>query len=73
LIDCFFERLLLIRGFEELPAKVNCKNLIISFRHAKKLAKRYGFLTLGKCVSHKKVPDGISLCGGQHGLVLKKL
>jgi ubiquinone/menaquinone biosynthesis C-methylase UbiE len=73
LIDCFLERLLLIKGFKELPAKVNCKNLIISLRYAEKLAKRCGFLILKECVSHKKVPDGISLCGGQHGLILKKL
>ena len=73
LIDCFLERLLLRKGFKELPAKVNCKNLIISLRYAERLAKRYGFLTLKKCVSHKKVPDGISLYGGQYGLVLKKL
>lgn len=72
LIDCFLERLLLRKGFEELPAKVNCKNLIISLRYAKKLAERCGFITLKKCVSHKKVPDGISLYGGQHGLILKK-
>jgi SAM-dependent methyltransferase len=73
LIDCLLERLLLIRGFEELPAKVNCKNLIVSLRYAEKLAKKCGFLTLKKCVSHKKVLDGISLYGGQHGLVLKRL
>lgn len=73
LIDCFLERLLLGKGFEELPAKVNCKNLIISLRYAERLAKRCGFLTLKKCVSHKKVPDGISLYGGQHSLILKKL
>jgi len=72
LTDCLLERLLLSKGFKELPAKVNCKNLIISLRYAEKLAKRCGFLTLKKCVSHKKVPDGISLYGGQHGLVLKK-
>lgn len=72
LIDCFLERFLLIKGFEELPAKVNCKNLIVSLRYAEKLTKGCGFLTLKKCVSHKKVPDGISLYGGQHGLVLKK-
>ncbi|MDD5063419.1 MAG: class I SAM-dependent methyltransferase [Phycisphaerae bacterium] len=72
LIDCILERFLLIRGFEELPAKVNCKNLIVSLRYAEKLADGCGFLTLKKCVSHKKVPDGFSLYGGQHGLILKK-
>ncbi len=71
-IDCLLERLLLRRGFEEIPAKVNFKNLVISLRYAEKLAKRCGFITLNRCVSHKKVPDGISLYGGQHGLVLKK-
>lgn len=72
LIDCLLERLLLRKGFEELPAKVNCKNLVVSLRYAKKLAKECGFLALKKCVSHKKVPDGIALYGGQHGLILKK-
>jgi SAM-dependent methyltransferase len=73
LIDRFLERLLLRKGFEELPAKINCKNLIVSLGYAEKLAKGCGFLILKKCVSHRKVPNGTSLYGGQHGLVLKKL
>jgi ubiquinone/menaquinone biosynthesis C-methylase UbiE len=73
LIDCFLERLSLRKGFEELPAKVNCKNLVVSLRYAEELARKSGFLTLKKCVSRKKVPDGISSCGSQHGLILKKL
>lgn len=73
LIDRLLERFLVTKGFEELPAKVNCTNLIVSLRYAEKLAKECGFFTLKKCVSHKKVPDGISLYGGQHGLVLKKI
>jgi hypothetical protein len=47
--------------------------LIVSLRYAEKLAKECGFITLRKCVSHKKVPDGVSLYGSQHGLVLKKI
>jgi SAM-dependent methyltransferase len=73
LLDRVLERSLLTRGFQELPAKVNCKNLIVSLGYAEKLARKCGLITLKKCVSHKKVPDGISLYGGQHGLVLKKL
>ncbi len=73
LLDCFLERFLLVRGFEELPAKVNCKNLVISLRYAEKLAKECGLLRLERCVSHRKVPDGFSLYGGQHGLILKKI
>jgi ubiquinone/menaquinone biosynthesis C-methylase UbiE len=72
LIDCFFERLLLTKGFKELPAKVNCKNLVISLRYAEKLAQKCGFITLKRCVSRKKAPDGVSLYGEQHGLILRK-
>ncbi len=73
LIDCCLERLLLRKGFKEFPAKVNCTNLIISPAYVKKLAVETRFRVLEKCVSHKNVPDGISLYGGQHGLILKKL
>jgi len=73
LMDRFAEKLLLRKGFKEFPAKVNCTNLVISPVYVKKLAKKIGFQVLGKCVSHKNVPDGISLYGGQHGLILKKL
>jgi len=72
LVDRFSERFRLSRGFEELQAKVNCTNLVLSLRYAKKLANETGFVVLKKCVSRKKVPDQISLYGGQHGLVLKK-
>ena len=72
LIDCFLERLFLRQGFEELPARVNYTNLVISSKYAKNFANKVGFIVLEKCVSHENVPDGISLYGSQHGLILKK-
>ncbi len=71
-IDRFTENILLPKGFQELPARVNETNLLVSLSHAKSLAKKVGFETLSDLVSHKKVPDGISLFGGQNGLVLRK-
>jgi ubiquinone/menaquinone biosynthesis C-methylase UbiE len=71
-IDSIAERFLLPNGFQEIPAKVNCTNLIVSLSHAKMLAKKLGFEILMTLVSHKKVPDGVKLFGGQNGLVLKK-
>lgn len=70
--DKITERICLPRGFKEFPAKVNCTNLIVSLSHAKLLAKKSGFKVLKEVVSHKKVPDGIRLYGGQNGLVLEK-
>ncbi|NIP24282.1 MAG: class I SAM-dependent methyltransferase [Phycisphaerae bacterium] len=71
-IDCLLEELVLRQGFQEIPARVNETNLQISVSFAKKTARLSGFQVLGKVVSHKKVPDGINLYGGQHGLILKK-
>ena len=71
-IDRFAEPILLQNGFQELPAKVNETNLIISLSHAKSLAKKAGFEVLSELVSHKKVPDGLTFFGGQNGLVLRK-
>ena len=71
-IDRFAERILLPKGFQELPARVNETNLIVSLSYAKSLARRTGFEVLSQLVSHKKVPDGINLFGGQNGLVLRK-
>lgn len=72
LIDRIAEGFLLSKGFQELPARVNCTNLIVSLSHAKRLSKSIGFEILGDLVSHKKVPDGLSLFGGQNGLVMRK-
>lgn len=73
LIDRFAERILLPRGFQELPARVDCTNLKVCLSHARSLARKTGFEVLSELVSHKKVPDGIRLYGGQNGLVIKKL
>jgi len=60
------------RGYREIPAPVNHTNLLVTRPHAAKLARRAGFSVLKREVSHKRVPDGTSLYGGQHGLVLQK-
>jgi len=72
LIDRFIERILLPKGFQELPTRVNETNLLVSLSQAKSLARRTGFKVLSDLVSHKNVPDGINLFGGQNGLVLRK-
>lgn len=73
ILDRVLEPFFLPYGFKEIPEKVNCTNLIISLRYAKSLAKKRGFEILSELVSHKKVPDGMHLYGGQHGLVIRKL
>ncbi len=72
LADLLIERLLLRKGYRELPAKVNVTNLVVSLAHAKALAKANGFEVLAELVSRKNVPDRIRQFGGQHGLVLRK-
>jgi ubiquinone/menaquinone biosynthesis C-methylase UbiE len=72
LIDKIAEQFVLPKGYQELPARVNSTNLRVSLFHAKQLAKNTGFEVLEDLVSHKKVPDGIKLYGGQNGLVLRK-
>ncbi len=72
-IDKIVERIRMPRGFKEIAAQVNCTNLIVSMPHAKATAKKYGFKVLKELVSHKKVPDGIRLFGGQYGLILEKI
>lgn len=71
-IDRLAERFLLPGGFQELPARVNCTNLIVSLPHAKSLARRAGFEVLAGLVSKKGVPDGIERYGGQNGLVIRR-
>ena len=72
LADRFMESILLPNGFKELPARVNETNLLVSLSHAKSLARKMGFEILSDLVSHKQVPDGINLFGGQNGLLLRK-
>jgi hypothetical protein len=71
LLDRFAESIFLPKGFQELPARVNCINLIVSLPHAKYLARKAGYKVLSQLVSHKKVPDDINY-GGQNGLVIKR-
>ena len=71
-LDRLLEPLLLWKGYEELPAPVNSTNLRVSLRQATLLARAIGFQVVRTLVSHRRVPDGAGLYGGQHGLLLKK-
>ena len=71
-LDRLLEPLLLWKGYEELPAPVNSTNLRVSLRQATLLARAIGFQVVRTLVSHRRVPDGAALYGGQHGLLLKK-
>lgn len=70
--DRLIEPLLLRDGFEEIAAPVNSTNLRVSLSHAKWLAASVGFTVVRTLVSHRRVPEGVSLYGGQNGLVLVK-
>jgi hypothetical protein len=72
LADRIAERILLPKGFQDLHARVNCTNLIVSLPYARSLARNAGLKVLSELVSHKKVPDGIKLYGGQNGFVIGK-
>ncbi len=71
-IDRMLEPVTLPKGYLEFPAGVNDTNLQISLGYARKSARARGFQVLDTVVSRKKVPDGVRLYGGQHGLILKK-
>ncbi len=71
-LDRLVEPVLMRTGYEEVPAPVNSTNLRVSLPHAKKLARTIGFTVMRALVSRRRVPDGVALYGGQHGLVLKK-
>ena len=70
--DCLGERVLLREGYREMAAPVNHTNLLVRRGFAATLARQIGFDVLDRVVSHKQVPDGTVLYGGQHGLVLKR-
>jgi ubiquinone/menaquinone biosynthesis C-methylase UbiE len=72
LLDRLAERVVMARGYREIPAPVNHTNLLVTRPHAARLARRFGFSVLRREVSHKRVPDGTDRHGGQHGLVLRK-
>jgi len=58
------------KGYREILARVNCVNLTISLKYAKKRAKEAGFSIVSEGVS-KKIPL-LQKYGGQHYLVLRK-
>lgn len=70
--DRLAEHVLLRRGYREMAAPVNHTNLLVRYGFAARLAREIGFGVLDRIVSHKKVPDGTVLYGGQHGLVLRR-
>jgi len=70
--DRIGERIILRRGFREMQAPVNHTNLLVSVGYAAASAQRAGFEVLQRVVSHRQVPDGTTLYGGQHGLVLRR-
>lgn len=72
LAERFCERFFLRQGYKEIPAHVNDTNLIITLPFAEKFARSLGFVPLRKTVSHRRVPDGLSIFGSQHGLLLRK-
>ncbi|MBS4067185.1 MAG: methyltransferase domain-containing protein [Sulfurimonas sp.] len=72
LFDRLAEKVLLPNGYKEMSARVNCTNLLISVSQAKQVARNFGFEILEVLVSHKNVPDGTNLYGGQNGLLLRK-
>ena len=72
LADRCLERVRLRGGYQELPARVNATNLLVSLSHAKRLSRTIGFEVLEGLVSRRRIPDGTHLYGGQHGLVLRK-
>jgi len=60
------------RGYQEIPARVNETNLVVAMSFAKRLSRSLRFEILKTLVSRKRVPDGMDLFGGQHGLLLRK-
>ncbi len=71
--DLVLENLLLRKGYQEIPARVNETNLRLTLRFARKLSRRAGFQVLGQLVSRKLGTGRRNLpYGGQHGLLLRK-
>lgn len=71
-VDVLLERIFLPKGYREIPARVNCTNLVISLAHAKKIVREAGFRVCSSMPSRRKVPDDYILFGGQHGMVLTR-
>jgi len=71
-LDRTTEALLLRRGYREMQVPVNHTNLLVTVRYASRSARRAGFAIIDRVVSRRQVPDGTTLFGGQHGLVLRR-
>lgn len=71
-VDRILENVLLSKGFKQIPNKVNCTNLFVTASLAKRISRSHHFEVLKVVASRRKVPDGIKVFGGQHGLVLRK-
>lgn len=72
LLDKIIGKLVLRKGYNEIDARVNETNLILSKSYAKKISKQIGFKYVGTVISRRNVPDGINYYGGQYGLIIKK-
>lgn len=70
-IDRIIEKIVLLKGFKEIPAQINCINLLVSLNYAKRTSKKVGFIVCQELVSKRINSDGTNY-GLQHGLVLKK-
>lgn len=68
-LDLVRERWFLRSGYEEVPAPVNCTNLRVTRPFLVREARAAGLTVRRTLVSRKKVPDGVLLYGGQHGIV----
>lgn len=71
-VDMVVENLVMLRGYEEMAARVNETNLRVTLPFARALAKDVGFEVLSWDISRKNLPDGYARFGGQYGLLLRK-
>lgn len=71
-LDRLVEVVLLPRGWKELPARVNCTNIIFSLGHFKSKLRKRGFRIFTTMSSRKKVPDNVEKFGMQHGVIFGK-
>lgn len=71
-LDLIRERWKMRAGYEEVAAPVNYTNLRITRPFFVREAKRAGLTVRRTLVSRKKVPDGVLLFGGQHGVVVTR-
>lgn len=72
MLDNISENFRYPKGYEEFPAKINDANLILTRRYANRICKSSGFNFLQFGVSHKHVPNGFGIYGGQHAIVMRK-